>query len=294
VIGEGAPIECVVNVSEGRDAEIIASLREAGGSSILDVHTDPDHHRSVFTLGGSVDAVDDAVRCIAVVAVARIDIGSHAGVHPRIGALDVVPFVPLSPTTPSDHQWSEVLGARNRFAQWAGDELALPCFLYGPERSLPDVRKNAFVALAPDTGPGKPHPTAGATAVGCRPVLVAYNVWIAADGSGEESGPAHALAVARSLATELRSPTVRTLGLAVGDGAQVSFNLIDPVSASIAEVYDAVAAGAEAHGCSVTRAELVGLVPTRLLLAAPRHRWPELDLAEDRTIEMRIDAAEQR
>ncbi len=294
MIGERAPIECVVNVSEGRDAGLIASLRQAGGTSLLDVHTDPDHHRSVFTLGGSVEAVEDAVRRIASVAVARIDIGSHAGVHPRIGALDVVPFVPLPAAAPSAHQWSEVLGARDRFAQWAGDELALPCFLYGPERSLPEVRRTAFVSLAPDTGPGKPHPTAGATAVGCRPVLVAYNVWIAADGSRDEPGPAHALAVARSLATDLRSPTVRTLGFPIEDGAQVSFNLIDPASASIVGVYEAVAAGAEANGCSVTRAELVGLVPTSVLLAVPRHRWPELDLTDDRTIEGRIDAAEQR
>lgn len=291
MIGDGSPIECVVNVSEGRDPAIITALCEAGGPSVLDVHTDPDHHRSVVTLGGSAEAVEEATRRIATIAVARIDIRSHAGVHPRIGALDVVPFVPLAPTAPSDHQWSEVLGARDRFARWAGDQLQLPCFLYGPERSLPEVRRTAFRSLAPDTGPAAPHPTAGATAVGCRPVLVAYNVWITgAEGSGVDLGPEHVLSVARSLATRLRSPTVRTLGLAVGGGAQVSFNLIDPASVSIAGLYDAVAAGAEAHGCSVNRAELVGLVPASVLVTAPRQRWAELDLSDDRTIEGRMDA----
>lgn len=285
------PIECVVNVSEGRDLTIIDELREAGGAAVLDVHTDPDHHRSVVTLGGSVGAVEEAVRRIATTAVARLDIRSHAGVHPRIGVLDVVPFVPLPPATPSGRHWAEALGARDRFAHWAGDQLALPCFLYGPERSLPEVRKSAFHPLAPDTGPGQPHPTAGAAAVGCRPVLIAYNVWITDTGGSEDgAGPAHALSVARSLAAEVRSPTVRALGLSVGDGAQVSCNLIDPVSASIADVYDAVAAGAHAQGCSVSRAELVGLVPAGVLAATPAHRWPELDLSDDRTIEGRIDS----
>jgi glutamate formiminotransferase / 5-formyltetrahydrofolate cyclo-ligase len=289
VIGDGSPIECVVNVSEGRDLATINSLSEAGGGVLLDVHTDPDHHRCVLTLGGPAEAVEEAARRIAVIAVARIDIGSHAGVHPRIGALDVVPFVPLSPNAPSDSQWNEVLGARDRFARWAGDQLQLPCFLYGPERSLPEVRNAAFRSLVPDTGPPAPHPTAGASAVGCRPILIAYNVWITgSEGSGVD--PGHALSVARTVAADLRSPTVRALGLAVGDGAQVSCNLIDPATVSIAGIYDAVAAGAEAQSCSVIRAELVGLVPTSALLAAPRHRWPELDLSEDRTIEGRIDA----
>ena len=188
-----------------------------------------------------------------------------------------------------------MLDARNRFAAWAGVELELPCFLYGPERSLPDVRRGAFTSLAPDAGPSTPHPTAGSTAVGARPVLVAYNVWIASNGdAGTDAGRAHALSVARSLAAELRGPSVRSLGLPVGEGAQVSFNLIDPGSVSVAGVYDAVAAGAESSGCSVLRAELVGLVPAGALEQVPRHRWPELDLDEDRTIEGLIEARRRR
>ncbi len=299
MIEDGSPAECVINVSEGRNQATIDALRDAGGPVLLDVHSDPVHHRSVLTLGGTLSMVEDAARRVATSAVAHIDIRSHVGVHPRLGAIDVVPFVPLpfplsdaspSPGTGSnptaDRLWSGVLGARDRFAQWAGVELDLPCFLYGPERSLPDVRRSAFDPLVPDAGPSKPHPTAGAAAVGCRPVLVAYNVLIASDqGSETDAGRALALAVARSLATDLRGPGVRALGLSLGEGAQVSFNLIDPGSVSVASVYDAVATGAGSKGCSVRRAELVGLIPASVLEQVPRHRWPELDLDEDRTIE---------
>ncbi len=298
--GVGSLAECVVNISEGRDPTTIEALRDAGGAAVLDVHSDPEHHRSVLTLGGTLETVEEAARRVVSSAVARIDLRSHAGAHPRLGAADVVPFVPLPSLSPATRSGvrpaaellrPDVLDARNRFASWAGVELELPCFLYGPERSLPDIRRGAFTSLAPDAGPSTPHPTAGSTAVGARPVLVAYNVWIAGNGdAGTDAGRAHALSVARSLAAELRGPSVRSLGLPVGEGAQVSFNLIDPGSVSVAGVYDAVAAGAESSGCSVLRAELVGLVPAGALEQVPRHRWPELDLDEDRTIEGLIEA----
>jgi glutamate formiminotransferase len=295
VVGRGALAECVINVSEGRDQPTIDAVREAGGAAVLDVHSDPEHHRSVLTLGGPLAMVEDAARNVVLSAVARIDLRAHVGLHPRLGAADVVPFVPLpsairtaSPGTGPDTEGlrSDVLEARDRFAVWAGTSLQLPCFVYGPERSLPDIRRTAFRSLKPDTGPPAPHPTAGATAVGARAVLVAYNVWIASQPDGDpEEGRAHALSVARALAAELRGATVRSLGLAVGAGAQVSFNLTDPVSGTIPMVYDAVAAGAESRGCSVLRAELVGLLPASALEQVPPHRWPELDLAGDRTIE---------
>ena len=167
---------------------------------------------------------------MAAAAVAAIDLRSHVGVHPRLGAADVVPFVPLSaPRTdrPTDCG-ARPLGARDRFAAWAGAELALPCFLYGPERSLPDVRRHAFVSLAPDTGPPSPHPTAGAAAVGARPVLVAYNVWIAADRPGDRRRTGPCAVGGRGLAARCGGRGVRSLGLAVGEGAQVSCNLTDP------------------------------------------------------------------
>jgi glutamate formiminotransferase len=276
--------ECVVNISEGRDRVVIAAIAKAGGDGLLDLHEDADHHRSVLTLGGPLGEVEAAARSVAEAAVASIDLRSHAGVHPRLGAVDVVPFVPLGTGTTDADTFHEAHAARNRFAAWAGSALALPCFLYGPERTLPDIRRHAFVTLSPDTGPPTPHPTAGACAVGVRPVLVAYNVWIA-DGGRK---PSEVLSVARRLAASLRGPDVRSLGLPVSGGAQVSCNLLDPSTTSIAGLYDAVAVGAAARGCAVTRAELVGLVPEAALLAAPRDRWPELDLAEDRTVEFRM------
>ncbi len=296
----GSLAECVVNISEGRDRATIDAVRAAGGAAVVDVHSDPEHHRSVLTLGGNLETVEDAARRVVSAAVARIDLRSHTGVHPRSGAADVVPFVPLPARSPMARSGvarsgdlpatgplpPDVLGARNRLAAWAGAELDLPCFLYGPERSLPDVRRGAFTSLEPDAGPSKPHPTAGSAAVGARGVLVAYNVWIAGGRHPDtDAGRAHALSVARSLAAELRSPTVRTLGLPVAAGAQVSFNLIEPLSVSVADVYDAVAAGAESAGCTVLRAELVGLAPAGALDQVPRRRWPELDLDGDRTIE---------
>jgi len=286
----GLPAECVINVSEGRDLLTLDAFRDAGGHHLLDLHSDPEHNRSVLTLGGPLDAVAEAARRIVATAVDRIDLRTHAGIHPRLGAADVVPFVPLTHPGPGHPAWDDVLEVRNRLAWWAGEQLQLPCFLYGPERSLPEVRRWAFTSLDPDTGPRVAHPTAGASAIGARSVMIAYNVWIGEDpGRGAEPGRASPLSVARSLAAELRGPAVRSLGLAVEVGAQVSFNLIDPAVVSVVDVYDAVAVGAERGGYRVLRGELVGLVPGATLVAIPRHRWPELDLSEGRTIEGRME-----
>ena len=216
-------LECVVNVSEGRDRAVVAAIARAGSDALLDVHSDPDHHRSVLTLAGPGPDLEEAVRAVARATVQRIDLRRHDGVHPRLGALDVVPFVPLGPDGSPGGPGIDLgpaLEARDRFAAWAGAELALPCFLYGPERTLPEVRREAFGRLAPDTGPPGPHPGAGACAVGARPVLVAYNVWLTTPD----------LAVARAVASAIRGPAVRALGLAVGGATQVSCNLIDPLA----------------------------------------------------------------
>ena len=263
-------LECVINVSEGRDGEVVGAIAAAAGRHILDVHSDPHHHRSVLTLAGP--DVEAAAREVTREAVARIDLRTHAGVHPRLGAVDVVPFVPLG----DDDDHETAAAARDRFARWAGAELALPCFLYGDERTLPEIRRRAFVDLAPDTGPDRPHPTAGATAVGWRPLLVAYNLWLA---GGDVD-------VARAVARTLRSEHVRALGLDVGGVAQVSCNLIAPSVVGPDAVYDAVAGTT-----AVARAELVGLVPDAVLSTVPRHRWAELDLDRSRTIEARLAAA---
>ena len=261
-------LECVVNVSEGRRPEVVAAVAAAAGDCLLDVHADPHHHRAVLTLAGT-DLLEEAVRAVAAEAVRRIDLRAHAGAHPRLGAVDVVPFVPLWGASMAD-----ALAARGRFAAWAADELGLPCFLYGPERPLPDVRRGAFAALRPDTGPPVAHPTAGAACVGARPPLVAYNVWL---------GPGADTARAREVAAAVRGAFVRALGLDVGGRPQVSMNLVAPSTVGPDRAYDEVAARAP-----VERAELVGLVPAAVLEAVPPARWPELDLDPSRTIEARL------
>lgn len=258
-------LECVINVSEGHDGDALDAISAAAGPSLLDVHRDEHHNRAVLTMAG--DDVEAAARAVASEAVARLDLRTHRGAHPRIGVVDVVPFVPLATVL------ADAVFARDRFAAWASASLGLPCFLYGPERSLPDVRRGAFTFLPPDTGPANPHPTAGACAVGARTVLVAYNLWLARPD----------LARARSIAATIRSPAVRALGLAVGDAVQVSCNLVAPLDVGPAEVFDRVAALAP-----IARAELVGLAPLAVVRAAPRNRWTELDLAEDSTIEARL------
>jgi glutamate formiminotransferase len=255
-------LEVVINISEGRRPEVVRHVAGAAGAALLDIHLDADHHRAVLTVVG-----EEAARAVAAAGVAALDLRAHDGAHPRIGAVDVVPFVALGSTTPD-----EARAARDRFATWAGDELGVPCFLYGPERTLPAVRRDAWGHLDPDTGPGTPHPTAGAMAVGVRPPLVAYNLWLAEPD----------LALARALAAEVRGPAVRALGLAVGAHVQVSMNLIDPISVGPAAVYDRVAART-----GIARAELVGLVPAAVLDATGQRRWDELDLAPERTIEQR-------
>ena len=252
-----------MNVSEGRDRAVVDAIAAAGGASVLDVHADPHHNRAVVTLAGP--AVEEAARAVATEAVRRIDLRLHVGVHPRLGAVDVVPFVPLAGSSMDD-----AVAARDRFAAWAGDELGVPCFLYGPERTLPDVRRHAFTGLAPDTGGSVAHPTAGAICAGARPVLVAYNLWLA---EGVD------LATARRVAREIRGPALRALGLDVGGQAQVSMNLLDPQRLGPADAYDAVAARTR-----VVRAELVGLVPASVLDAVPEARWADLDLDRSKAL----------
>ena len=268
-------LECVINVSEGRRDTAITAVAAAAGACLLDVHTDPHHHRSVLTLAGA--GVEAAARALTVMAVSVVDLRSHRGVHPRLGAVDVVPFVPLGETTPAEARAAQV-----RFAGWMSEALAVPCFLYGARVSLPEVRRRAFRTLWPGTGPVLPHPSAGATCVGTRPVLVAYNVWL-------HEGTSRAVAVA--IASALRSPVVRALALGAGDHLQVSMNLLDPVEVGPAQAYDEVARQARARGAGIDRAEVVGLVPEAVLATAPKQRWAELDLDPGRTIEARLERA---
>ena len=257
-------MECVVNVSEGRDADLLAALSHCVEESLLDVHSDPDHNRSVFTLIG-----EDAPRTLASRAMQLMNINDHSGVHPRLGIIDVVPFVPLFET-----QWTDAVRARNDFAQWAAKELEVPCFLYGDERTLPEIRRTAWQELVPDTGPAHPHHTAGAMCVGVRQPLIAYNVWLKDVD----------LATTKTIASQVRTASIRTLGLQVGEFTQVSINLVDPAVSNPADAVDAVRQHAQIHHC-----ELVGLLPRDVLRSIPADRWEELDLAEDRTIEWRLE-----
>jgi glutamate formiminotransferase len=256
-------LECVINISEGRSHAIIDSLAQSCAGDLLDIHSDPDHNRSVFTLVGV-----DAARSLARAAVSAISLSDHSGVHPRIGVVDVVPFVPLVDSTMNDARI-----ARDEFAAWAAVELNVPSFLYGHERTLPDIRKNAWTSLMPNVGSHSPHPTAGAMCVGVREPLVAYNLWL-------ENVD---LATTRRIASVVRSAHIRTLGLQVGAFTQVSVNLIQPMITGPNDVYEAVAQHAKVH-----HAELVGLLPASVLATIPRARWEDLDLSVERTIEWRV------
>lgn len=258
-------LECVINISEGRDGTVIGAIASTAGADLLDVHTDPDHHRSVLTVVG-----EDAARAVATACIERLDLTQHEGVHPRIGVIDVVPFVPLGAAPMAD-----AVAARDRFACWAAEVHGLPAFTYGEERTLPEIRRHCFDSLAPQFGPATAHRTAGAVAVGARPLLVAYNVWLAASG----------ISTARRIAREIRRPGLRTLGLQVGDAVQVSMNLTDPTHLGPDTATDLVAERA-----AVERCELVGLVPEQVLNSIPARRWAELAVGSDVTIEARLMA----
>lgn len=243
---------------------MIHAIASTAGNDLLDVHTDPEHHRSVLTLVGEA-----AARAVTVAAVEALDLRHHRGAHPRLGIVDVVPFVPLA-----DDSLAGAVAARDRFVSWIGDELGIPAFPYGPGlASLPEIRRSAFTGIAPAAGPREPHLRAGATSVGARPALVAYNLWLAVAD----------LPLARSIARSLRSPAIRALGLRVGDAVQVSCNLVEPHITGPEAVYDTVASQAP-----VRRAELVGLVSEVVLTAIDRKRWPQLDLSPERTLEARL------
>jgi glutamate formiminotransferase len=242
-----------VNVSEGQPGPALDAILDAARPSLLDVHWDLHHNRSVLTV------IDP--RPLTRRAVERLDLRRHTGVHPRFGVVDVVPFVPFA-----DSSIVDALAARDAFVAWLGEELGVPAAAYGPDGpSLPELRRDVLPRM-------KPHPSAGVVAVGARGPLVAYNLWVDAD-----------LATAQRVARAVRSPAIRALGLPVGERVQVSMNLVDPLVIGPAAAFDAVAALVP-----VTGAELVGLLPEAVLEAVPVERWAALDLAADRTVEARL------
>jgi glutamate formiminotransferase/formiminotetrahydrofolate cyclodeaminase len=275
-------IECVPNFSEGRRPEVIAAIRDAiaavPGVAMLDVSSDPSHNRTVVTFAAPADAAVRAAFNGIAKARELIDLTAHTGEHPRIGATDVCPFIPLEGATMDDCvALARELGAR------VGTELGIPVFLYEraatrPDRAnLADIRRGEFEKArdeigtnpdrVPDFGPNKIHPTAGATVIGARPFLVAFNVYL---------GPASNLAVAKEVAKAVRAsggglPAVKGLGLEVDGQAQVSMNLVDTDTTPIWRAYDAVKAEAEKRGVNPTWSEIVGLVPQRALFETAAH-----------------------
>jgi glutamate formiminotransferase len=267
------PLESVPNFSEGRDRATIDALAEALGSRarLLDVHADKDHNRSVFTLVGSEDELVEALLLGVVCARERIDLRGHEGAHPRIGAADVVPLVPLAP-----EDFGRAREAALRLAHRVGDELGLPAFLYG---ELGAGRGPAFFRsggpeglqrridageLAPDFGPARLDDRAGGVLVGARRPLIAFNVNL--------RGP---LEVAREIAGTVRErdggfPGVRALGLDLPRAGlvQVSMNVEDFEAAALHEIVARVEREAAKRGAEVASSELVGLMPAGAALAA--------------------------
>jgi glutamate formiminotransferase len=282
-----ALLECVANVSEGRDMDCLRALAEACGPSLIDVHTDSDHHRSVFTMAGpgSRDAVDGARRLGAAVA-ERLSIVDHSGVHPRFGVLDVVPFVALGGTTTDRAQAAD---EAREFARWWAEEFGVPSFLYDdadPDgRDLPDVRRHGFRSRHPDFGPDEPHPRLGSTAVGARRPLVACNcVLVAGD-----------VVAARRIARQMRERDggmrgVRALGFLLPEEnrAQVSMNLVDLDHTGVQDACLHVRELAQRLGTDVASVELVGLIPRRELDRCSDDflEWSRIDATS--TIEARI------
>lgn len=251
-----------VNVSEGRRPRGIAAIADAAGRlcHLLDVHSDPDHNRSVITLAGNPGPLVDAIVAASSRAMQLIDLNSHSGVHPRLGVIDVVPFVSGEDLKVPGTASREALEASTSCARRIWTELAIPCFLYGSSsgkdgdrHTLPAIRKGAFGELQPDFGLPAPHPTAGAVTLGARGPLVAYNLNLNDAGSG----------VARRIAAGLRSRfrDVRALGLALPSRGlvQVSCNLIRPASTTMTEVFEASAQMAQSEGVQIIESEVAGL-----------------------------------
>lgn len=267
----------VPNVSEGRDFDVLERMEGALGEEVtlLDRHTDLDHHRAVFSLAGPADTLAGALTGLARCAVDEIDMTAWQGIHPAIGSLDVCPVVWLS------EERREMAAEVALEVAGAIGEMGVPVFLYGDLAPEAGRRERAYFraggldslwqrmtsgGLKPDFGPGQPHPTAGATLVTARAPLAAFNVELTTDDVN----------VAREIAANIREtpedgiPGVRALGLALSTGrTQVSTNVHDPIATPLAEVVEAIREQAAIHGTNVVEAELIGLIPQAALEGYP-------------------------
>lgn len=294
----GRLVECVPNISEGRRADIIeavaSTVRERAGVRLLNVQSDESHNRSVITFAGEPDAVAGAAVALVRRAVELIDLRTHRGEHPRIGAVDVVPFVPLGQTTLDE---CRAIARRVGEAIWA--QTRVPVYFYAeaataPHRiRLPDIRKGEFEGLAekmrqpewaPDIGDPRPHPSAGAVVVGARKPLIAYNINLGTDD----------LRVAQSIARAIRESSgglmhVQAMGVRAASGlAQVSINLLDVARTPMARVFDLVRVEAERFGVLIAGSEIVGLVPLDALLDVARAYLRLREFDRSQVLEVRL------
>ncbi len=270
-------IECVPNISEGRDTTAVeaigAAVRAVPGVRLLDLQSDPTHHRSVLTFAGDRDALPAAVIALFEATLARVDLRRHQGEHPRLGAVDVVPFVPLEGATMAD-----CVALARETAAAVAERFSLPVFLYEEaatspaRRNLEDIRRGEFEGLAaklaapewaPDFGPALPHPSAGATIIGARMPLIAYNINLATDR----------LEVAKRIAAAVRMSSggfrfVKAMGLRLDDRGivQVSMNLTNFEKTPLFRVFETVKREAARYGVAVLESEVVGLVPAAALV----------------------------
>ena len=272
-------IECVPNFSEARREDVLAaiaaSIRDVPGVHLLDVSPDPDHNRSVYTFVGRPEAVSEAAYRSAAIALQRVDLRSHQGVHPRIGAVDVIPFVPLH-----DAGMDVCAALARRLAGRLAADFGLPAYLYGAAsagaaRTLPTIRRGGFEALCteiehperhPDFGPARVHPSGGAVAVGAREILVAFNVDLASIN----------LAAARAIAAAVREssgglPAVQAMGVPLPSRGlvQVSMNLLDYRRTPLRLAFERVGAEAARRGIGISSGELVGCAPRDALPPDP-------------------------
>jgi len=271
-----AVIECVPNVSEGRRQDVITqlteTLRAVPGMRVLDVQSDAAHNRSVFTLAGDAAAMSAGIPKLFEGAIGAIDLKTHKGEHPRMGAVDVTPFIPIDGVT-----MAECVELAKSVAKDVASRFSLPVYLYeeastNPERkNLEDIRRGEFEGLAvkmakpgwaPDFGPASPHPTAGASVIGARMPLIAYNINLATNR----------LDVAKKIAAAVRFSSgglryVKAMGIPLEDRGivQVSMNLTNYEKTPIFRVFEMVKREAERHGVSVLESEIVGLVPAAAL-----------------------------
>ncbi|MBI2822009.1 MAG: glutamate formimidoyltransferase [Acidobacteria bacterium] len=293
-------VECVMNFSEGRDQAILdqiaASIAAVAGVALLDRHQDAAHHRCVISFAGPPEAVEQAAVDATGKAAELIDLTRHRGEHPRIGATDVIPFVPLQEMT-----LEECVAMARRTGAEIARRFEIPVYLYGAaatrpgRRDLAAIRRGGFERLReeiatceariPDFGERRVHPSAGATAVGARAILIAYNVYLDTEDIG----------VAREIARAVRSssgglPSVKALGFRVParKQTQVSMNLVDYRETSLWDAFEAVRREAERHGVWVASSEIVGLVPQDAIWAAVRQGLKIENFSREHVLEQRL------